>query len=162
MIPLIILIVDLYRYSPHSVKYLKNVFTSVFTLFLRKMILFLSVSLALGQIILLIIQIVDLVESIKKYIDNDNSVCSVFIDLEKAFDAVDHQIFNIRDLAHIWFRSYLSNRQQFVFISGSSSELMSIECGVPQGSTSGPLLFLLYINDFNSVFNKVILLMTLT
>ena len=59
------------------------------------MILFLSVSLALGQIILLIIQIVNLVESIKKYIDNDNSVCSVFIDLEKAFDAVDHQIFNI-------------------------------------------------------------------
>ena len=95
MIPLIILIIDLYRYSPHSVKYLKNVFTSVFTLFLRKMILFLSVSLALGQIILLIIQIVNLVESIKKYIDNDNSVCSVFIDLEKAFDAVDHQIFSI-------------------------------------------------------------------
>ena len=105
--------------------------------------------------------IVNLVESIKKYIDNDNYVCSVFTDLEKAFDAVDHQIllqklyhYGIRGLAHNWFQSYLFNRQQFFFISGSSSELMSIKCGVPQRSTLGPLLCLLYINNLNSVFNK--------
>ena len=101
------------------------------------------------------------VESIKQYIDNDNYVCSVFIILEKAFDTVDHEIllqklyyYGIPGLAHNWFRSYLSNRQQFVFISGSSSELMPIKCGVPQGSTLGQLLFLLYINGLNSVFNK--------
>ena len=56
VIPLIVLIIDLYPYSPHSVKYLKNVFTSVFTLFFRKIILFLSDNLPLGQVIPLIIQ----------------------------------------------------------------------------------------------------------
>ena len=60
--------------------------------------------------------IVNLVESIKKYIENDNYVCSVFIDLEKTFDTVDHQIllqklyhYGIRGLAHNWFKLYLSN-----------------------------------------------------
>ena len=106
---------------------------------------------------------VNLVEIIKTYIDNDNYMCSIFIDLEKALDTVDYQIllqklyhYGIRGLAQNWFRSYLSNRQRFVFISGSSSEVMSIKYGVPQGSTLGPLWFLLYISDLNSVFNKAI------
>ena len=93
---------------------------------------------------------VNLAESIKKYIDNDNYVCSVFIDLEKAFDTVDHQILlqilyhcGIRNLAHNRFRSYLSNLQQFSFMSGFSSELMSVKCALPQGCTLGPILLLL-------------------
>ena len=81
----------------------------------------------------------------------------------KVFIKLDHQLllqisyhYDIRGLAHNWFQSYLFNQQQFVFISGSSSELMSVKCGVPQGSTLGPVLFLLYITDLNSVFNKAI------
>ena len=84
-----VLIIDLHCYSPHLVYYLRNVFTSVFDDFFRKIILFLSVSLAFGQVILVI---VNLVESIQKYTGNDNYACSVFIDLEKAFDTIDHQI----------------------------------------------------------------------
>ena len=98
------------------------------TLFLRKIILFLSNNLALDQFIYSSNHTtVNLVEIIKKYIDNDNYVYSMFIDLEKAFDTVDHQVllqklyhYGIRGLAHNWFQSYLFNRQELVFISGSS------------------------------------------
>ena len=78
----------------------------------------------------------------------------------KVFIKLDHQIllqkryhYDIRGLAHNWFQSYLFNRQQFLFISGSSSELMPVKCGVPQGSILGLLSFLFYIN---SVFYKAI------
>ena len=80
----------------------------------------------------------------------------MFIDFQKAFDTVNHQIlinklsnYGIRGCINDWFKSYLTNRKQFVSIDGFKSAEESIEHSVPQGSVLGPLLFLLYINDLH-------------
>ena len=87
-------------------------------------------------------------------IDNGKYTGLIFIDLKKAFDTVDHEIlleklkmYGVTGLEHDWFTSYLDNRKQFCRINGSSSDVKGINCGVPQGSCLGPLLFLIYIND---------------
>ena len=99
--------------------------------------------------------LISITEHIKKYLDMVYLVAGIFIDLEKAFDTVNHKIL-CNKLPYYGFRgkivdlikSYLSNRKQCVSINGFNSNQLSINCGVPQRSTLGPLLFLIYINDF--------------
>ena len=90
--------------------------------------------------------LINITENIRKALDDGNIGCGVFVDLQKAFDTVDHQIllaklnhYGIRGVSNDWFKSYLSNRNQYVFINGYESGLAGL----------GPLLFLLYINDLN-------------
>ena len=104
-----------------------------------------------------------MIETIKKYLDYGEIVCGVFIDLQKTFDTVSHEIlleklknYGIRSKQNDWFRSFLTNRKQYVSMEGFFSQTKIVKCGVPQGSTLGPLLFLIYINDLTNALEKSI------
>ena len=102
--------------------------------------------------------IITLFDNITKSLDNGNIAISIFIDLKKAFDTVDHRIllrklyaYGIRGPMLKWIESYLTGRTQYVIFDGEESEVRTVQCGVPQGSILGPLLFILNMNEICNV-----------
>lgn len=109
--------------------------------------------------------LIHLTDFIRYENDKGNIVGMVMLDLQKAFDTVDHSILlmklrasGLSDGVLNWFKSYLSDRNQLVDVSGTFSSKASITCGVPQGSILGPLLFLIYVNDMSAVVKNKLLL----
>ena len=92
--------------------------------------------------------LINLTKNIRQAFDEGYIGCGIFVDLQKSFDTVDHKIlleelnhYGVCGVSNDWFRSYLSNRQQYVSVNDYDSGITKIKCGVPQGSVLGPLLF---------------------
>ena len=106
--------------------------------------------------------IILLVDKISKAIENGDFVTGLFLDFSKALDIINYHIlfaklyhYGIRGCLMDWFKSYLTDRKQCVDYKGYSSSMQTVTCGVPQGSTLGPLLFVIYLNDLATVSEHI-------
>ena len=87
---------------------------------------------------------------------SSNGGTGLFLDFSKDFDLVNHNImlqklknYGVDERGLNMFESYFKNRKLYVEINQSKSDMANVECGVPQGSCLGPLLFKIYINDIS-------------
>ena len=110
--------------------------------------------------------LITLVDKISSALESGEFAIGLFLDFSKAFDTINYDIlfmkmhhYGIRGCTLNWFKSYLSNRKQYVSYHNVCSSLKPIICGVPQGSILGPLLFLIYVNDIAFVSQSLFTVM---
>ena len=105
---------------------------------------------------------INLLEASLDGLDSKLKVGSVFLDVSKAFDCVDHtkllrklEFYGFRETALLWIESYLKDRKQYVEVEGTKSELYTTNIGVPQGGVLSALLFIIFTNDITESTNKL-------
>ena len=107
--------------------------------------------------------ILEIINQIQTNMDRKLYTCGIFIDLQKAFDTVDHTIllkkldhYGVRGIVNDWFTSYLTARKQITQIGPLNiSKKATVLSGVPQRSVLGPLLFFVYVNDICNSCNQM-------
>ena len=95
-------------------------------------------------------------------LDRNLAMMFVMLDLSSAFDTIDHAYlltfpqdeYGVRRTALAWFRTYMEDRTYRVQIDSTTSELIPLQCGVPQGSVLGPVMFTLYTTPMQRIFRR--------
>ena len=107
-------------------------------------------------------QLIEIYNQICTSLDNREHYCMVFCDVSKAFDRVWHrglllklEMYGIQGELLDWFSSYISNRNQSVFVNGALSKPRTLKAGVPRGSVLGPFLFIVYVNEVADKLNCI-------